>query len=65
MLLYKALIDIDKIETGVTGNMMNKHSILEKAIKLFQTLKKKRKNHQSVLDNQIGDIHELEQQALV
>ena len=38
MLLYKALkdIDIDKIESGIT---LNKHSILETAIKRFQNLK--------------------------
>ena len=56
MKLYQAVKDF-RIESNVT---LNKHSILEGAMKMYLKLKKKGKSHRSVIDRNLRDVSEIE-----
>ena len=63
MLLYKAVEMLNLVETNGTVDspvFLNKHSILEGSMKLYWRLKKTKRSHWSVLDDQITDIWSVE-----
>ena len=61
MKLYQVVKDV-KIESNVT---LNKHSILEGAMKLYLKLKRKGKSHRSVIDRNLRDVSEIENSICV
>ena len=58
MKLYMAFKDVSS--DSPTNELPDKHSIMEKAIKLYSKLTKKGKTHRSVLDRHGGDLRDIQ-----
>ena len=58
MKLYKAFEDLPLSDDDKINN--EKHSILEKTIKLYSKMKKKCKSHRSVADMNVADVREIQ-----
>ena len=67
MVLYKAVeaLNLDDSDAMDGGVMFNRHSVLEESMKLYRRLKKRKKRHRSVLDNQMCDIRTMERDCKV
>ena len=65
MLLYKAVEALNL--SGADGNdsqvIFNEHSILEGSMKLYRQLKKPKKRHRCVLENQMSDLRRMEKEC--
>ena len=61
MKLYKTMesLDIDSLDMN-DKFQVNKHSVMEGAIKLYSKLRKKSKTLRSVLDMNLSDVREIE-----
>ena len=65
--LYKAVeaLNLNGLEGSKSGLIYNKHAILEDSMKLYRKLRKPKKRHKCVLENQMFNLRKMEKECCV